>query len=317
MSSGEEIVSVQLPAPPAWKKLFLPKVGGTPKKSEILFIAPTGEEINNRKQLEQYLKSHPGNPPLSQFDWGNGETPRRSTRISEKVKTSPSPEIEPGKKRSRKSSGSKKSSKEVSAAQEEAPQDKKEPEDLDKAEKEVLEANDEEKKIEIVDKDKSPHTDKKISDVNIEEAGQEEIKITEATENEDNNGAEKQEEPKISNAEGDQAEKEVEKEGEPKITNPQENQGNKENEKQEETKIIIIEEHPNEKIDETDDAIAEITDAMEVKEGNESKVTQELNPKASSETADNTAEKEKVNGGATTVEGEAKKAELDKKKWEY
>ncbi|KAI9401931.1 hypothetical protein POPTR_001G192300v4 [Populus trichocarpa] len=30
----------------------------TPKKNEIVFIAPTGEEINNRKQLQQYLKSH-------------------------------------------------------------------------------------------------------------------------------------------------------------------------------------------------------------------------------------------------------------------
>ncbi|KAG6697509.1 hypothetical protein I3842_09G204500 [Carya illinoinensis] len=38
---------------------FLPKKGGTPRKNEIMFVAPTREEINNKKQLEQYLKSHP------------------------------------------------------------------------------------------------------------------------------------------------------------------------------------------------------------------------------------------------------------------
>ncbi|MCE7766735.1 hypothetical protein GQL56_29355, partial [Pseudomonas putida] len=41
---------------------FIPKQGSTPKRNEVVFIAPTGEEFKNRKQLEQYLKSHPGNP---------------------------------------------------------------------------------------------------------------------------------------------------------------------------------------------------------------------------------------------------------------
>ncbi|KAL6539135.1 hypothetical protein OROGR_011784 [Orobanche gracilis] len=87
----------------------LAKKGGTPKKNEILFIAPTGEEIGNRRQLEQYLKGHPGNPSISEFDWGTGETPRRSARISEKIKTTPpSKESEPPKKRARKSSATKK-----------------------------------------------------------------------------------------------------------------------------------------------------------------------------------------------------------------
>ncbi|GFZ07955.1 methyl-CPG-binding domain 10 [Actinidia rufa] len=127
---NDDVVSVELPAPPAWKKLdldnkiqlvsglrkalasvaswrnldlkftfelknelpcillfanlFMPKKGGTPRKNEIVFIAPTGEEINNRKQLEQYLKSHPDNPAVSEFDWGTGDTPRRSARISSK-----------------------------------------------------------------------------------------------------------------------------------------------------------------------------------------------------------------------------------------
>lgn len=87
---------------------FFPKKTGTPKKNEIVFTAPTGEEITSRKQLEQYLKAHPGGPVISEFDWGTGETPRRSARISEKAKVTTPPETEPPKKRSRKSSASKK-----------------------------------------------------------------------------------------------------------------------------------------------------------------------------------------------------------------
>ncbi|KAI3814628.1 hypothetical protein L1987_14269 [Smallanthus sonchifolius] len=114
-SSGpnDEIVSMELPAPSGWKKTFLLKKGGTPKKNETVFTAPTGEEITNKKQLEQYLKSHPGGPKVSEFDWGSGESPRRSTRISEKSKSTPPPaEPEPVKKRSRKSTSSKKEKKE-------------------------------------------------------------------------------------------------------------------------------------------------------------------------------------------------------------
>ncbi|XP_058113463.1 methyl-CpG-binding domain-containing protein 11-like isoform X2 [Magnolia sinica] len=96
----------------------MPSKGGTPKKNEIIFIAPTGEEMSNRRQLEQYLKSHPGNPPVSEFDWGTGDTPRRSARISEKLKAAPPQESEPKKKRSRKSTGSKKGDVEMEAAQE-------------------------------------------------------------------------------------------------------------------------------------------------------------------------------------------------------
>lgn len=90
----------------------MPKRGGIPKKNEIVFTAPTGEEITNRRQLEQYLKSHPGGPAISEFDWGTGETPRRSARISEKAKAAPPRESEPPRKRSRKSSSSKKDNKE-------------------------------------------------------------------------------------------------------------------------------------------------------------------------------------------------------------
>ncbi|KAI3827367.1 hypothetical protein L1987_01440 [Smallanthus sonchifolius] len=117
--NNDEVVSLELPAPTGWKKMFLPKEAGTPKKNEIVFTAPTGEEIINRKQLEQYLKAHPGGPKVSEFDWGSGETPRRSSRISEKVKSTPPPsETEPVKKRGRKSSSSKKGKKEKEDAPE-------------------------------------------------------------------------------------------------------------------------------------------------------------------------------------------------------
>lgn len=79
----------------------------SPKKSEIIFVAPTGEEISNKRQLEQYLKAHPGGPASSEFDWGTGETPRRSARISGKAKSTPPADGEPPKKRGRKSSASK------------------------------------------------------------------------------------------------------------------------------------------------------------------------------------------------------------------
>ncbi|OAY81446.1 methyl-CpG-binding domain-containing protein 10-like isoform X2 [Ananas comosus] len=110
-AAAEEVVSVELPAPPGWKKKFIPKKGGTPKRNEIVFITPTGEEIKNKKQLDQYLRAHPGAPPSSEFDWGTGDTPRRSARISEKVKATETPEPEKPKKRERKSS-SKKETKE-------------------------------------------------------------------------------------------------------------------------------------------------------------------------------------------------------------
>nr|GMD10533.1 methyl-CpG-binding domain-containing protein 11-like [Ipomoea batatas] len=94
------LLSVELPAPPSWKKLLMHSGG------KVVFIAPTGEEITSKRQLSQYLKSHPGNPAPSTFDWGTGDTPRRSARISGKAKANPSPpETEMPKKRRRMSSG--------------------------------------------------------------------------------------------------------------------------------------------------------------------------------------------------------------------
>ncbi|EHA8588932.1 methyl-CpG-binding domain-containing protein 11 [Cocos nucifera] len=88
-------------------RLFMPKKGGTPYRNEIVFISPTGEEVKNKRQLDVYLRSHPGNPASSEFDWGTGDTPRRSARISEKAKATETPEGEKPKKRERKSSSKK------------------------------------------------------------------------------------------------------------------------------------------------------------------------------------------------------------------
>ncbi|KMZ62198.1 hypothetical protein ZOSMA_486G00160 [Zostera marina] len=101
--AGDEALFVDLPAPAGWKKKFLPKTSGTPKKSEIIFVSPTGEEMKNKKQLDQYLKAHPGSPSSSEFDWGTGDTPRRSERISKRAKAVEIVEEELPKKKGKRS----------------------------------------------------------------------------------------------------------------------------------------------------------------------------------------------------------------------
>lgn len=81
-----DLVPIDLPAPSGWSKKFVPKKSGTPRRKDIVFTSPTGEEIKTKSQLEQYLKSHPGGPAISEFDWGTGYTPRRSSRLSETSK---------------------------------------------------------------------------------------------------------------------------------------------------------------------------------------------------------------------------------------
>ncbi|KAK8938181.1 Methyl-CpG-binding domain-containing protein 10 [Platanthera guangdongensis] len=112
-----------------YQKKFTPKRSGRSKENEIVFIAPTGEEIISRKQLSQYLKSHPDSPPLHEFDWSrSGEKPRRSARISEKTKAvSPLQlELQPKRKRSSRSS-SKRRTNDVTVKS--APEDEQEHED--------------------------------------------------------------------------------------------------------------------------------------------------------------------------------------------
>ncbi|CAJ1944570.1 unnamed protein product [Sphenostylis stenocarpa] len=160
--AGEEPLSLELPAPSGWQKKFFPKKSGTPKKNEIVFTAPTGEEIHNRKQLEQYLKAHPGGPAVSEFDWGTGETPRRSARISEKAKTTPPPEYEPPKKRGKKSPASRKEAsqdegkEETKEVQMEEAGETKDDKDLEQ-EKNVVEENQDVKRAEDTDGKESTH----------------------------------------------------------------------------------------------------------------------------------------------------------------
>ncbi|XWS70711.1 hypothetical protein CRYUN_Cryun03dG0070900 [Craigia yunnanensis] len=172
MESGkEDVVCLELPAPPGWKKKFMPKGGGTPKKNEIIFTAPTGEEISNKRQLEQYLKANPGGPAVSEFDWGTGETPRRSARISEKVKAMPTAESEPPKKRGRKSSASKKDNKESETAPEGTEAKDVHMEEAEKSEKENVEGEARKvaaKENENENKDKTQDADSKTESTSQE-----------------------------------------------------------------------------------------------------------------------------------------------------
>ncbi|KAK4369923.1 hypothetical protein RND71_009398 [Anisodus tanguticus] len=76
----------------------------------------------------KYLKSHPGGPAITEFDWGTAETPRRSTRISGKAMAV---ESAPLAKRSRKSSASKKDVKAVNDVKEKHDDGKDENKDIE------------------------------------------------------------------------------------------------------------------------------------------------------------------------------------------
>ncbi|EFJ31592.1 hypothetical protein SELMODRAFT_439858 [Selaginella moellendorffii] len=88
--AGDGIVWEELPAPPGWKKKVAQRRGGTPRRGDITFVAPDGEEIKSKRQLERYLKANSGGPPVADFDWGTGETPRRSERLSSRKRPSDS-----------------------------------------------------------------------------------------------------------------------------------------------------------------------------------------------------------------------------------
>lgn len=224
---------------------FLPKKG-TPRKNEIVFIAPTGEEISNRKQLEQYLKSHPGNPAVAEFDWGTGETPRRSARISEKAKATPPPESEPPKKRARKFLGSKKDGKETEAATAEK-EDKKENsiQDAEEIDKENADSEkDVPKEIQVKNGVKTVvEADQvKNADVNMEEAGP--VEDTDA---------------KDENIQSDTGDTKV---GETEAVSAEETQGEKEAKKQEVPEVVADE--PAIEADSAEDDKLETTPIVEV-----------------------------------------------------
>jgi hypothetical protein len=168
---------------------FFPKQGGTPKKNEIIFTSPTGKEIVSKRQLEQYLKAHPGGPAASEFDWGTGETPRRSARISEKVKASPPAKSEPPKKRSRKSLDSKKDNEDKEAAPEGAEKTKEvHSRDAERIEKDnaYAEMGKEQNQADIKAQDAdtkteaAPPKDGKVGEVNIPNDAEESKKTAEA-----------------------------------------------------------------------------------------------------------------------------------------
>lgn len=168
---------------------FIPKAGGSAKKNEIVFTSPTGEEFTSKKQLEQFLKSNPGGPLISEFDWGTGETPRRSARISEKVKAAPlPPESEPPKKRGRKSSTPKKDAQD----KEEKPEDsgavdpnkdaKEKEDDAQESKKDITKENEDETQIADDGKAENAPSEQKTN------AG-EDVKMVEVAEHEKNAAA--------------------------------------------------------------------------------------------------------------------------------
>ncbi|KAF1870641.1 hypothetical protein Lal_00026063 [Lupinus albus] len=169
--ASEEAFSLELPAPLGWKKKFSPKKAGTPKKTEIVFTAPTGEEISNRKQLDQYLKAHPGGPAVSEFDWGTGETPRRSARISKKVKAAPRLECEPLVKRGKRSPALKKETsgeeKEAKDVQMQEADDTKDDKGTDE-EKNTPKENQDEKRVEDTDVKESAHSGEAKAGENVQ-----------------------------------------------------------------------------------------------------------------------------------------------------
>ena len=129
-----------------------------------MFTSPTGEEINSRKQLEKYLKAHPGGPAVSEFDWGTGETPRRSTRISEKAKVAPPAESEPPKKRTKRSSASQKETsleekeEETKEAEMQEADDTTKDDNVIEKEKDFVKENQDDKSVENTDVNKSAHS---------------------------------------------------------------------------------------------------------------------------------------------------------------
>eukprot|EP00249_Psilotum_nudum_P013581 c24408_g1_i1 orf=371-1483(-) len=87
-ASSPVVLHHEIPAPPGWQRKVFPRKGKgqTPKKSDVIYVAPDGEEIKSKAHLQRYLKGHPGGPAVSEFNWSSGETPtRRSERLFTKM----------------------------------------------------------------------------------------------------------------------------------------------------------------------------------------------------------------------------------------
>ena len=44
------------------------KKGEISRKKDVIFVALDGEEVKNKRQLDKYIKSHPGMAIASDFD---------------------------------------------------------------------------------------------------------------------------------------------------------------------------------------------------------------------------------------------------------
>ena len=42
----------------------------SPGKKDVSYVAPDGEEIKTKRQMDKYLKAHPGTLTVSDFEWG-------------------------------------------------------------------------------------------------------------------------------------------------------------------------------------------------------------------------------------------------------
>jgi hypothetical protein len=51
---------------------FFTQKSGILKRKDVSFLAPDGEELRNKRQLDKYLKNHPGSLMASDFDWISG-----------------------------------------------------------------------------------------------------------------------------------------------------------------------------------------------------------------------------------------------------
>ncbi|GER36523.1 methyl-CpG binding domain containing protein [Striga asiatica] len=188
MATGEEnkqddVVAIELPAPTGWVKKFTPKKGGTPQRNDIVFISPTGEEIKNKRQLDQYLKSHPDGPAVNEFDWGTGDTPRRSARLSEKSKAPEGPTSSSPKKRRKKLSTKEESDEKSNADAEGETEDTKEVADVDTNGVWDGEVITEEAIPEKPDTEKVETGTEKEAKVNLDESSAAEMKNEAKTEN--------------------------------------------------------------------------------------------------------------------------------------
>ncbi|KAH7282201.1 hypothetical protein KP509_35G018500 [Ceratopteris richardii] len=73
------------PTPPGWRrKIIVYASKSLIPRTDVVFVAPNGEEFRKKSRLQRYLKANKGSPPLSKFIWSIDEAPRRSLRSESK-----------------------------------------------------------------------------------------------------------------------------------------------------------------------------------------------------------------------------------------